>query len=80
MDAIPVHGVGGLWGTLAVHFFKRDGILVSGSAEAAAAFGWNIVGCIAIVTWTGALCFIMFYSLKKVKMLRVEASHEFTGV
>ena len=52
---------------------------MTGSAEAAADFGWNIVGSIAIITWTGALCFIMFYSLKKMKMLRVESGHEFTG-
>ena len=25
LDAIPVHGVGGLWGTISVYIFKTDG-------------------------------------------------------
>merc|ERR1712008_94586 len=34
----------------------------------------------AIITWTGTLSFLMFYGLKKVKMLRVEAAAEFKGM
>ena len=79
MDAIPVHGAGGIWGTLAVHIFKWDGILLSGSSKAAVGLGWNILGLVAIISWTGGLSFIMFYALKKVQMLRVEAAHEFKG-
>jgi len=80
LDAIPVHGAGGLWGTLAVHFFKKDGIFVTGSSAAAMGLAWNIIGLIAIISWTGILSFVMFYALKKVKMLRVEASMEFSGM
>ena len=80
LDAIPVHGAGGLWGTLAVHFFKKDGIFVTGSSAAAMGLAWNVIGLIAIISWTGVLSFVMFYALKKVKMLRVEASMEFSGM
>ena len=79
MDAIPVHGAGGIWGTLAVHLFKWEGVLLSGSSEAAWGFLFNIIGLLAIITWTGTLSFLMFYGLKKVKMLRVEAAAEFKG-
>ena len=79
LDAIPVHGAGGIWGTLAVHLFKWEGIFLSGSSEAAWGFLFNIIGLLAIITWTGTLSFLMFYGLKKVKMLRVEAAAEFKG-
>ena len=75
-----MHGAGGLWGTLAVHFFKKDGIFVTGSSAAAMGLAWNVIGLIAIISWTGILSFVMFYALKKVKMLRVEASMEFSGM
>ena len=52
---------------------------MTGSAEAAAALGWNILGCITIIAWTGALTFIMFYTLKVFDMLRVESGFEFEG-
>lgn len=79
LDAIPVHGAGGIWGTLAVHLFKWDGILLSGSSEAALGLAWNIIGLLAIIAWTGINCFFIFWSLKKVNMLRVDTDQEFKG-
>ena len=79
LDAIPVHGGGGIWGTLAVYLFKWDGILSSWTAEAALGLAWNIVGLFAIVSWTGITCFFMFYILKKMGQLRVAPEHEFKG-
>ena len=52
---------------------------MTGSEEAFIGFGWNLVGLVAIITWTAVLCFIMFFSLKQMKMLRVETEHEFKG-
>ena len=72
LDAIPVHGAGGVWGTVAVHLFRRDGPSGIGLA-------WNLIGMGAIVVWTGLTCFIIFYSLSKVKLLRVETENEFRG-
>ena len=79
LDAIPVHGGGGIWGTLAVYLFKWDGILMSWTSEAAIGLGWNIIGLFAIVSWTGINCFFMFFTLKKMGQLRVEPEQEFKG-
>ena len=80
LDAIPVHGVGGLWGTLAVYIFRTDGILMTFSEKSFIGLGWNCVGLLTIIVWTGAMCWLMFYGLKSVEMLRVEAEHEFKGM
>ena len=44
LDAIPVHGAGGIWGILAVYLFKWEGIFLTGSKAAALGLAWNIVG------------------------------------
>jgi len=80
LDAIPVHGVGGVWGILSVYIFKYDGILLGGSAAAWRGMAWNCIGLLVIVAWTSALSFCMFFILKKMKMLRVETEHEFKGM
>ena len=96
LDAIPVHGAGGILGTIAVYIFKADGGLVTGWGQVQKAdgtywndptypyhalngLGWNVVGLLAITTWTGVTCFIMFSILAKLKMLRVETEQEFKG-
>ena len=43
-------------------------------------FGWNVVGMLAIVAWTAVLSTIVFWSLKKLKMLRIPASAEKYGL
>ena len=92
LDAIPVHGAGGILGTIAVYIFKTDGGLVTGGTltedgfkdpnypfNALNGLAWNVVGLIAITTWTGVTCFMMFFILAKLNMLRVETNHEFKG-
>lgn len=79
LDAIPVHGIGGLWGVIAVYIFKADGLIMTGSSEAAIGLAWNLIGLATIIVWTGVMCFVMFYILKKNQMLRVETEHEFKG-
>lgn len=80
LDAIPVHGIGGLWGVIAVYIFKADGLIMTGSSEAAIGLAWNLIGLATIIVWTGVMCFVMFYILKKNQMLRVETEHEFKGM
>ncbi len=74
-----MHGVGGLWGTLSVYIFRTDGILMTGSSESLEGLAWNCIGLLAIALWTAVWTFIMFYTLKRMDMLRVEAEHEFKG-
>lgn len=79
LDAIPVHGAGGIWGTLAVYLFKWGGLFHSGSSEAAIGLAWNVIGLIAIISWTFSWAFTMFFVLKKFDLLRVPAADEFKG-
>ena len=81
LSAIPVHGAGGILGTLAVHVFKAEGGLISASPayESLTLLGWNVVGLLAIVAWTGLTSLLMFSILAKFNMLRVEHEHEFKG-
>ena len=92
LDAIPVHGAGGIFGTIAVYIFKAEGGLITGGFlskegradtnypfDALNGLAWNVIGLIAIIAWTGVTCFIMFSILAKLKMLRVETEQEFKG-
>ena len=91
LDAIPVHGAGGVFGTIAVYVFKEDGLITGGFLSkdrnenldypfhALNGLLWNIIGLVAIIAWTGVTCFIMFSILAKLKMLRVETEQEFKG-
>jgi Amt family ammonium transporter len=73
LDAISVHGAGGVWGTITVHILRRDGPSGEGLA-------WNLIGLVAIISWTGITCFVIFYSLSRVKLLRVDTEKEFRGI
>lgn len=82
LDAIPVHGAGGVLGTLAVYIFKaEDGLISTGFSNKSALLGlaWNLVGLLAITAWTGVTCFVMFSILAKLKMLRINTEQEFKG-
>ena len=67
-----MHGAGGVWGTITVHILRRDGPNGAGLA-------WNLIGVVAIITWTGLTCFIIFYFLARIKLLRVDTEKEFRG-
>ena len=47
--------------------------------ESLSGLGWNCVGLIAIMVWTGATTFAMFYVLKLFNQLRVEPGVEYKG-
>lgn len=40
---------------------------------------WQITSLVAIIAWTGALCFVMFFLLKKFNLLRVSFEWEVKG-
>ena len=51
LGAIPVHGAGGILGTLAIHLFKMEGVMTGDDeqrAEALLGLGWNCIGILAI--------------------------------
>ena len=78
MSAVPVNGFGGLLGLLCVPLLRGDGkgLLLAGSMESVRLLGWNIVGMLVIIIWTGVTMGLVFYVLKKFNMLRVEIEDE----
>ncbi|XP_066982724.1 putative ammonium transporter 1 [Macrobrachium rosenbergii] len=77
LDAVGVHMGGGFWGLVAVALFQDDGIVHGGSLEVLA---WNMAGALAIMSWTGGLCVIIFGLLRLMGVLRVPAEMEEQGL
>ena len=92
VGAISVHGVGGLWGVIALGLFA-DGSAFYGGA-------WNgvngsvkglfygdpsqlvaqVIGCITLVVWAFGFAFVFFKVLDKFVKLRVPAQVEIDGL
>ncbi len=78
VGAFPVHGIGGIWGCLAVGVFAKDGGLVySGNA---ALLGTQLVGVVAIVTFVAISMSIVFTLIDKTIGLRVSEQEELRGL
>merc|ERR1719499_2857575 len=88
LDAVAVHGGGGLWGLLMVPFFMsanraigERGIFFDGHTS----FPWTVLGvhiaaAIAILAWSIFWSTLLFGALKYTKMLRVSTEMEFKGM
>jgi len=88
LDAVAVHGGGGLWGLIMVPFFmsaNRDigerGIFFDGHLS----FPWIVLGvhiaaAISILVWSVFWSTLLFGALKYTKMLRVSTEMEFKGM
>ena len=75
-----VHFGGGFWGVLAAPIFNKDtGIFYSGSEYSFRLFGFNLLGALAITAWSVILAFIMFFTLRLTKQLRVREEIEVKG-
>jgi len=88
LDAVAVHGAGGLWGIIAVPFFMYAG-LEEGSrgifwdghlAHPWEVLGWNLLGALIISLWSIFWSVALFGGLWKAKMLRVAVELEFKGM
>lgn len=81
VGAVSVHGVCGVWGTLAVGLFANtediQGLLYSGNPEQLII---QITGIAAVFAWTIAASFILFVILKKTVGLRVSEDEELKGL
>ncbi|XP_076114294.1 putative ammonium transporter 1 isoform X1 [Mytilus galloprovincialis] len=81
LDATAVHFGGGVWGVIACALFSTEfGVLYHWDKRSALQLAWQLAGLSAIITWTATLSFVMFYTLKKVSLLRVSFEFEMKGL
>ncbi|MDX2019574.1 MAG: ammonium transporter [Deltaproteobacteria bacterium] len=77
VGAIPVHGVCGVWGTLAVALFGRAELLPLPRWQQ---LGVQALGALACFAWAAANATVIYYLLKRTVGLRVSATEEELGV
>jgi Amt family ammonium transporter len=87
IGAIPVHGIAGIWGTLAIGLFATagrigdlgvsEGLLLGGSAEQL----WvQFYGVVVTIAFTGLATLIVFLAIKYTVGLRVSEEEELAGL
>ena len=86
VGAIAVHGVCGVWGTLAVGLFAEDRFL-PGTTGDGLFFGGGIdlvamqaLGAISVFAWCMATGFLLFYVIRSLIGLRVTRDEEILGL
>ncbi|MCA1031008.1 ammonium transporter [Bacillus timonensis] len=79
VGAIAVHGVCGVWGTLAVGLFDTtNGILYGGDFSLVTV---QALGILAVIAWTSATAGVALYIIKKVSgSIRVSSEEEISGL
>lgn len=83
VGAVAVHGVNGIWGTIAVGLFSNGmdgvgkGLFYGGGFKQ---LGIQLVGFVSVAAWTAVTMFIVFAVIKKTVGLRVSAEEEIKGL
>ncbi|RAZ67905.1 ammonium transporter [Planococcus maitriensis] len=78
VGAVSVHGIAGIWGTLAIGFFDvNGGLLYGGGAEI---LGIQAVGVLAVIAWASLATGAVLLLISIVTPLRVTAEEEETGL
>ena len=67
----------GLWGLIAAGLFKADGLLRSGNVNMLI---WNVIGGACIIVWHAICSAILFITLKKLGLLRIQKKLEESGL
>ena len=93
VGAVAVHGVNGIWGTVAVGLFATPtapgyGLADASGKELSGVFygggfellGIQILGFVLVALWTCVTMFIFFSIIKKIVGLRVTAEEEIIGL
>lgn len=78
VGAVPVHGMNGLWGTLAVGLFATDGGLFYGGGLKQ--FGIQALGALSVIAFAMATMGVLFYAIKATMGLRVSREEEIRGL
>ncbi|WP_433748843.1 ammonium transporter [Falsibacillus pallidus] len=78
VGAISVHGICGIWGTLAVGLFdKVHGLFYGGGAYL---LGIQFIGVLAVIIWSVSTVGLFLYILAKMKGIRVTPEEERSGL
>jgi Amt family ammonium transporter len=87
VGAISVHGVCGVWGTLAVGLFARygDGFVASDNTGLVYSGEFNqlavqAIGVTIVFVWVAGTTGLLFLALKKLNLLRVSPEEEMEGL
>ena len=87
VGAISVHGVCGVWGTLAIGLFNAESVLGTGTSSSGLFYGGGVsqlttqaIGCLACFAWVVVTCGIIFGVLRIVGLLRVTEEEETRGL
>ncbi|MGV2622649.1 ammonium transporter [Halobacillus sp. ACCC02827] len=78
VGAIAVHGICGIWGTLAVGFFSIEGGLFYG--DGFRLLGIQAVGILAVIAWTVVATGIVVFLIKSTIGIRVSRQEEISGL
>ena len=73
VGAVSVHGVCGVWGTLALTFFLRDG-------AGPVSFANQLLGVGAMFAWAFGAGLVLFFAIKKTIGLRADENEERRGL
>lgn len=79
LEASQVHGFCGIWGVIALAFFKKDVGIFYGGENSARLLGAQFIGIFFIIAWTGILSAIFFTVAKRYRVLRLSATEEILG-
>lgn len=84
LDAVAVHGGGGLCGLFLLPFFMNGtGIFWTGAdpqGDGAMTLAFNIAGAVCIITWSAFWSALMFFPLSYFRVFRIGRDMEFRGV
>ena len=87
IGCLPVHGISGIWGTLAVGLFATESRIGALPAEAGLFYGgsghqlWvQFYGILATIGFTGACSLVVFLAIKYTIGLRVSEDEEAAGL
>merc|ERR1712117_46658 len=80
VNAVAVHGGGGIWGLLAGPIFRSGGLLGEDVSDGLEMLLWNVIGMGCIIAWNAVTSILLFGTLHKVGVLRVKKHVEIMGL
>ena len=82
LDVFPVHGVGGIIGTLLTGVFAADSLggLGLGNVSMASQVGIQAIGVLVTIVWSGGISYVILKVIDGFIGLRVSEEHEIQGL